>query len=144
VPQAFSHFTFASTHGRSLVCDLQGVWNATDGFMLTDPVIHHASRKGKNGRTDKGRLGIKKFFDSHKCNSLCAKLGLSMPKAGPDGHYVEETAGGRQPEGQALSKECVVCMAKERTHVLVPCGHARLCSDCAGKMSRCPDFRLFE
>jgi len=78
-PQAFSHFTYSVSDGMSLVCDLQGVWNETDGFMLTDPVIHHASSKGKNGRTDKGKEGMKKFFESHKCNPLCRRLGLDMP-----------------------------------------------------------------
>mmetsp|Transcript_41452 Transcript_41452/g.100156 ORF Transcript_41452/g.100156 Transcript_41452/m.100156 type:complete len:676 (+) Transcript_41452:109-2136(+) len=77
-PQAFSHFTHSITDGKDLVCDLQGVWNETDGFMLTDPVIHHASGKGKNGRTDRGKEGIKKFFETHKCNPLCKRLGLNI------------------------------------------------------------------
>jgi hypothetical protein len=62
-------------------CSLQGVWNSTDGFTLTDPVVHHASktntaRKHTNGATDKGQEGIENFFKTHKCNALCRMLGL--------------------------------------------------------------------
>eukprot|EP00961_Rhodomonas_salina_P085684 1150937-Rhodomonas_salina.1 len=42
VPQCFAHFSHSVTDGRQLVCDLQGTWNATEGFVLTDPVIHYA------------------------------------------------------------------------------------------------------
>ena len=38
VPQAFSHFTYIVSEKRKLVCDLQGVYNEVDGFVLTDPV----------------------------------------------------------------------------------------------------------
>jgi hypothetical protein len=80
IPQAFSHFTYEYSNGKKLVCDLQGVWNADDGFVLTDPVIHHVSskegRKHRNGATDKGFEGVEKFFTSHECNALCKKLGL--------------------------------------------------------------------
>jgi hypothetical protein len=37
-PQAFSHFTYVNSDKRKLVCDLQGVWNEVDGYVLTDPV----------------------------------------------------------------------------------------------------------
>ncbi|KXZ55303.1 hypothetical protein GPECTOR_3g438 [Gonium pectorale] len=77
VPQCFSHFTFIHSGGRKLVCDLQGVWNPTDGFTLTDPVIHQFSRKKKkNGATDKGLDGVREFFETHKCGPLCRRLGL--------------------------------------------------------------------
>lgn len=79
IPQTFSHFSYECTGGKQLVCDLQGVWNANDGFVLTDPVIHHVSANRRahiNGATDKGLDGVKKFFDTHVCNSLCKKMGL--------------------------------------------------------------------
>ena len=69
VPQCFSHFTYTQSDGLNLVCDLQGVWNAYDGYMLTDPVIHHRSmvrEKGSNGKTDKGKEGMRKFFETHR------------------------------------------------------------------------------
>ncbi|PNW84737.1 hypothetical protein CHLRE_03g156650v5 [Chlamydomonas reinhardtii] len=80
VPQAFSHFTWDCTGGQKLVCDLQGVWNSTDGFTLTDPVIHHALGGHRNGATDKGQAGIHAFFATHTCNALCRQLGL---RSGP-------------------------------------------------------------
>jgi len=66
------------------VCDLQGVWNPNDGFVLTDPVVHYVSSHGqrhKNGATDKGLEGVKRFFNTHKCNALCAKMKLPVRTA---------------------------------------------------------------
>ena len=40
VPQCFSHFTWSISDGAKLVCDIQGTWNAEDGYLLTDPAIH--------------------------------------------------------------------------------------------------------
>jgi len=80
VPQAFSHFSYEYSRGKQLVCDLQGVWNADDGFLLTDPVVHYVSSSGrrhKNGATDKGAEGVKRFFKTHKCGALCKKLLLT-------------------------------------------------------------------
>jgi hypothetical protein len=82
VLQAFSHFTYRSSKRKMLVCDLQGVYSETlDTVELTDPVIHFASghHDDKNhvyGRTDRGRKGIQDFFKTHKCNDVCAMLGL--------------------------------------------------------------------
>ena len=84
VPQAFSHFSYEHSRGKMLVCDIQGVWNAEDGFVLTDPVVHYVSSSGrrhKNGATDKGLDGVKSFFSTHKCNGLCAKLRLPSRSA---------------------------------------------------------------
>ena len=43
----------------------------------------------------------------------------------------------------ATSLECVVCMASERSHVAVPCGHRVLCETCAtkAKIKACPICR---
>ena len=81
IPQCFSHFTWSVTDGRKLVCDLQGVWNAVDGFVLTDPVIHSAGNGHKYGRTDKGDSGIMNFFQTHRCSKLCVRLGLKRPSS---------------------------------------------------------------
>ena len=66
-------------------CRARGWWNADDGFVLTDPVVHYVSsreplKKHKNGATDKGRDGVAKFFATHKCNALCERLGLKRPE----------------------------------------------------------------
>eukprot|EP00958_Prasinococcus_capsulatus_P014876 scaffold1565_cov215-Prasinococcus_capsulatus_cf.AAC.2 len=79
VPQAFSHFTFENSNQSELVCDLQGVWNATDGFTLTDPAILSRTRGRRYGRTDTGIQGMRKFFDTHRCGFLCRRLGLNDP-----------------------------------------------------------------
>jgi hypothetical protein len=73
IPQAFSHFTWSSTDGKLLVCDLQGTWNAEDGFVLTDPAFH--SWEGR-ARTNHGRRGMDDFFKTHQCSALCRQLGL--------------------------------------------------------------------
>ena len=67
VPQCFSHFTHTYSGGKKLVCDLQGVWNAVDGYTFTDPVFHSTRHAHKNGPTDKGEHGIRQFFESHEC-----------------------------------------------------------------------------
>ena len=85
VPQAFSHFSYEHSRGKQLVCDIQGVWNPEDGFVLTDPVVHYVSSRGtkhKNGATDKGLEGVKRFFATHKCGALCANMNL--PTRTPD------------------------------------------------------------
>ena len=78
--QAFSHFSHSVTHGKKLVCDLQGVWNPTDGFTLTDPAIHYSSvsNSKRYGRTDKGQEGIDAFFATHRCNAWCRRLGINL------------------------------------------------------------------
>ena len=95
VPQAFSHFSYIHSGRKALVCDLQGVYEeaARPGprFDLTDPVIHYSSSRGRSrvyGRTDRGRAGIHRFFETHCCNDLCRLLrldraGLPAGAAGP-------------------------------------------------------------
>tara|TARA_B100000795_G_scaffold240274_1_gene202376 strand:- start:97 stop:558 length:462 start_codon:yes stop_codon:yes gene_type:complete len=75
IPQAFSHFTYAQSDKTKLICDIQGVWNKMDGFILTDPVVHTKAKRSM-GATDKGTIGMKKFFVSHVCGPLCRRLGL--------------------------------------------------------------------
>eukprot|EP00457_Paulinella_chromatophora_P002415 gb/GEZN01002420.1/.p1 GENE.gb/GEZN01002420.1/~~gb/GEZN01002420.1/.p1 ORF type:complete len:691 (+),score=61.79 gb/GEZN01002420.1/:91-2073(+) len=85
-PQAFSHFTYVMSKHEVLVCDLQGVLNDSNHpplFELTDPAIHcrihdhsHRSHRGRYGRTDRGKKGMHRFFQSHKCNAVCKLLGL--------------------------------------------------------------------
>jgi len=82
VPQALSHFSFSRSQGRTLLCDIQGTWNAVDGFLLTDPVILTRLGKRKNGATDKGEDGIRRFFETHECNALCRRLGLGREPGG--------------------------------------------------------------
>lgn len=74
-PQAYSHFTWVRSGKKLLVCDIQGV-----GDLWTDPQIHTIDGKGF-GKGNMGPGGIKAFLGHHRCNSICAALGL--PQVGP-------------------------------------------------------------
>merc|ERR1712167_318467 len=83
VPQAFTHFTYVASNRKKMVCDLQGVLDMETQFPpmfeFTDPCIHYASMHNRShvfGRTDRGRKGMREFFETHKCNALCKALGL--------------------------------------------------------------------
>ena len=68
VMQALSHFTYHSSNGQSLLCDLQGgVYS--NGVVLTDPVV--MSTNQAFGPTDLGSKGISTFFAHHVCNEYC-------------------------------------------------------------------------
>lgn len=68
VMQALSHFTFHTSNGETLLCDLQGgVYS--NGVVLTDPVV--MSKTCRYGPTDLGPRGISSFFSSHVCNEYC-------------------------------------------------------------------------
>ena len=91
-PQAFSHFTYENSKRKLMVVDLQGVFTVnkaygTKVYELTDPVIHQrpSGKKGERkmmnfGRTDRGIMGMKAFFESHECTDACKFLGLSEVK----------------------------------------------------------------
>ena len=76
IPQAFSHWSYNYTKGELLVCDLQG--ELRQDFCLTDPAIS-SSRQRMYGDTDLGKVGQKRFFETHQCNPLCRILHLKMP-----------------------------------------------------------------
>jgi hypothetical protein len=69
VMQAFSHFTYDKSGGYLMVVDLQGVVN-DKGYFLTDPAIHCRNLL-YFGKTNLGVPGMKKFFQTHKCNAIC-------------------------------------------------------------------------
>ncbi|GAB5360449.1 hypothetical protein AAMO2058_000629100 [Amorphochlora amoebiformis] len=75
-PHAFSHFTYEASRHQLLICDIQGV-----GDIYTDPQIHSVNGEGF-GKGNMGRRGFKKFFSTHRCNSICKflKLPLINPK----------------------------------------------------------------
>jgi hypothetical protein len=76
VMQALSHFSYHSTGGGYLLCDLQGgIYE--DKIVLSDPVI--MSRDGRFGVTDLGLRGIENFFAKHQCNSFCCRT-WALPK----------------------------------------------------------------
>ncbi|GFH27084.1 alpha-protein kinase vwkA, partial [Haematococcus lacustris] len=64
-----------------MVTDLQGVWNPDTGiFWLCDPAVHCPSDMLRFGNTNLGLEGCKCFFETHKCNHICAALRLKRPK----------------------------------------------------------------
>lgn len=66
--QALSHFSYHTSGGQFLLCDLQG-GRFNKGIALTDPVIMSSSRRF--GPTDLGREGMLAFFSNHRCNQYC-------------------------------------------------------------------------
>jgi len=91
--QAFSHFTYEYSMGTMLVSDIQGVIERGKGkgkegeeekeilgLTLIDPAIHSLIYKNRFGETNHGRIGIIRFFQTHKCNDYCKKLSLSDPR----------------------------------------------------------------
>jgi hypothetical protein len=68
VMQALSHFSYHSSGGQYVLCDLQGgVYR--DGIVLTDPAV--LSVQKEYGVTDLGPTGISTFFAQHTCNEFC-------------------------------------------------------------------------
>mmetsp|Transcript_2340 Transcript_2340/g.5226 ORF Transcript_2340/g.5226 Transcript_2340/m.5226 type:complete len:391 (+) Transcript_2340:126-1298(+) len=67
--QALSHFSFDFTHGRRLLCDLQGGGYDTH-YLLTDPAI--VSTAKEFGGTDGGAEFMENFFANHVCNEYCS------------------------------------------------------------------------
>ena len=76
VMQALSHFSYDTTGGSFLLCDLQG-GAYRDGMVLTDPVV--MSRDHRYGPTDLGPQGIANCFSQHTCNKFCS-LSWVRPK----------------------------------------------------------------
>lgn len=75
VMQAISHFSYHTTNGTALLCDLQGgVYQ--DGVVLTDPAMMSVSRC--YGPTDLGTQGIETFFANHVCNEFCRSHWLKV------------------------------------------------------------------
>ena len=73
--QAFSHFTYVKSEESILICDLEGVVSG-NRVLLTDPAIHNRVPPGKYGPTNSGFLGMRRFFFSHECKSICRNMGL--------------------------------------------------------------------
>jgi hypothetical protein len=75
-PHAFSHFSHRLSRGTAVITDIQGV-----GEMYTDPVINSSDQKHRAAKTfgigNGGDVFIKKFVDSHICNSYCKQLKLT-------------------------------------------------------------------
>ncbi|EPY17251.1 hypothetical protein STCU_10726 [Strigomonas culicis] len=80
-PQAFSHYTYHASRHQLMIVDIQGVDD-----IYTDPQILSPDGEGY-GRGNLGMKGIRRFLESHRCNSVCKALGLP-----PVNHYTEGAA----------------------------------------------------
>lgn len=72
--QALSHFSYAYTNGRYVICDLQGgrysnKFSDETRYVLTDPAV--LSSNEEFGPTDLGQKGIDIFFMHHRCGRWC-------------------------------------------------------------------------
>lgn len=82
--QAFSHWTHEHTNGNIMVIDLQGIVTGKDDmYLLTDPCIHSTDYL-RFGRTNLGKPGMKRFFETHVCNIICHALNLMKNEHQPD------------------------------------------------------------
>lgn len=70
---AFSHWTYTATDGLLMVVDLQGV-DRDDTYILTDPSINCI--EPRFGLTNLGEVGMRQFFKSHCCGSVCEAMKL--------------------------------------------------------------------
>ncbi|KAI5084348.1 hypothetical protein GOP47_0000517 [Adiantum capillus-veneris] len=76
--QAFSHWTHERSEGTIMVTDLQGVQISsvdTRAFLFCDLAIHTKDVLHFT-RTNLGEKGFELFYNSHKCNTICQRLGL--------------------------------------------------------------------
>ena len=65
-----------------MVVDLEGIVgeiqaDGRPGVLLTDPAIH-CKDLTRFGPMNHGRKGMDNFFQGHRCNEWCRKLGLSV------------------------------------------------------------------
>jgi hypothetical protein len=82
--QAFSHWTHQRTDGNLMIVDLQGIVAGNDGkYLLTDPCIHSTDVL-RFGRTNLGKVGMTRFFQTHICNIICHALKLKSSEHQPD------------------------------------------------------------
>ena len=76
---AFSHWTWAHSGGKLLLCDLQGV-RYDNKYTLTDPVINSVNQE--YGECDMGVGGIALFFSTHTCTSFCKRERVQLDRYG--------------------------------------------------------------
>jgi hypothetical protein len=69
IMQALSHFSYHTSRGKRVLCDLQGGIKG-DEAIITQPAF--LSRNGEYGGSDLGQDGIIKFFSHHVCSKYCS------------------------------------------------------------------------
>ncbi|KAG7397189.1 hypothetical protein PHYBOEH_001128 [Phytophthora boehmeriae] len=102
--QAFSHFTWEKTLGQLMVVDLQGV-----GSIFTDPQIHSLA-DDQFGCGNLSNAGMKAFFASHECNSVCKELGF-RPLRRSSASKTDTKAASPSTEDRVMTCSCPLCGA---------------------------------
>jgi len=83
LPDFFSHWSYAHSGGRLLICDLQGHKGRPGGpkygdqtyyYLFTDPAVMSVDKC--YGCTDLGEPGIANWFTHHVCNDMCRTAGI--------------------------------------------------------------------
>jgi len=94
-PQAFSHWTYETSGGELVCCDIQGV-----GEFFTDPQIHSKDGEGF-GSGNMGEEGVQRFLRTHACTSECEALGLTPLRPGE----TDEQLARRLQEGERMNRQ---------------------------------------
>ena len=82
---AFSHWTYQVTNHYLMVVDLQGVKSTSPTgprFALTDPALH-CKDVTRFCSTNLGNEGMRRFFRTHHCNSICRAMNLQPHRHQP-------------------------------------------------------------
>ena len=82
---AFSHWTYQVTDHYLMVVDLQGVKTVSEAgpkFILTDPAVH-CKDVTRFCSTNLGNDGMRRFFRTHVCNSICRAMNLQPHRHQP-------------------------------------------------------------
>ena len=79
---AFCHWTYSASGGKLMIVDVEGVATrdedegSNSAILLYNPAIHCLNLT-RYGHLNHGIEGMKRFFERHECNYVCAALRLT-------------------------------------------------------------------
>jgi len=82
VPSALAHYSWILSNGELGICDIQGVCDADGNYVMFDLQVASISLRSGYGRADLGLRTKQKFFETHRCNIFCQKLGIAADADG--------------------------------------------------------------
>lgn len=92
-------------------------------------------------RSSEAHSALSKLQEEYdRADGAARSLGFDLAKAITQIENLREAlrrANRRAPEDaqEAVLPACVICLDRPRTHVLIPCGHAVLCEECANTLA---------
>ena len=128
-------------------------------LSVLDTVAGSGSGLGRSGRGGRGRgegRGGRGVRGGTSSSTACvaaiqvaeAATGSEVAAASSQPNHlplaeVGDITGGNNVPESTLGGEatCIVCFARPKTHLAVPCGHQCACDACAGQMQACPYCR---